>query len=69
MDVLPEVCFELNQGFDQLVIPVDELPPEVVASDQGGDVCAPVTGHGHIMLHLQVVLVRDAVLPLSGLEG
>ena len=69
MDVLPEVRFELNQGFDQLIIPVDELPPEVVASDQGGDVCALVAGNCHVVLHLQIVFVRNAVLPLPGLES
>ena len=48
---------------------MDELPPEAVASDQGGDVCAPVAGNCHVVLHLQIVFVRDAVLPFPGLES
>ena len=65
--MMPEVGFQLNEHRNQFLVTLHELPLESVAANQNGDVGSGIPGDGHVVLHLEHILVWDGVLPLAGL--
>ena len=60
----PKGRFQLNEHRDQFLVTLHKPPFEGIAADQHGDIGPCVPGHGHIVLHLAHIFVRDGVLPL-----
>ena len=69
LNVLPEVRFELDEHRNQLIIALDTLPFEAVPTYQNRNKRSLVTSHSHVVLNLQLVLVRNGIFPFTSLKS
>ena len=67
MHMVPEGRFQLNEHRNQFLVAFHELPAEGIATDQNGDIGPGVTSDRHVVLNLQLVFVRDGILPFTSL--